>query len=99
MKIVKISWRDKAGDQAPNLRGWDRVKYLVRRLIYDERKSYFMKKAIVRPEDVETQVFDWGTIKWLSCPAVTDAKKFTFGVVIVEPGKAMTSTAILTLRR
>ncbi|MCD6312675.1 MAG: cupin domain-containing protein [Thaumarchaeota archaeon] len=46
-----------------------------------------MKKAIVHPEDVETQVFDWGTIKWLSCPAVTGAERFTFGVVIVEPGK------------
>ncbi len=39
------------------------------------------------PDDVETQVFDWGKIKWLSEPRVTDTDRFTAGVVILEPGK------------
>src|SRR2546428_5792 len=34
----------------------------------------------VRPADVETQVFDWGTIKWMSEPRVTDTTRFTMGV-------------------
>ena len=41
----------------------------------------------VRPSDVETQVFDWGTIKWMSEPRVTDTTRFTMGVVLLQPGK------------
>ncbi len=41
----------------------------------------------VKPSDVETMVFDWGTIKWLSEPRVTSTRGFTQGVVLVEPGK------------
>ncbi len=41
----------------------------------------------VRPSDVETMVFDWGTIKWLSEPRVTHTRGFTMGVVLLEPGK------------
>ena len=41
----------------------------------------------VRPADVETQVFDWGNIKWLSEPRVTATDRFSAGVVILEPGK------------
>ena len=44
-----------------------------------------MSKNIVEPDDVETQVFDWGAIKWLS--EVAGAKRFSAGVVIIEPGK------------
>jgi oxalate decarboxylase/phosphoglucose isomerase-like protein (cupin superfamily) len=44
-------------------------------------------KRFVRPSDVETQVFDWGTIKWLSEPRVTRTKRFSTGVVLLEPGK------------
>ncbi len=43
-------------------------------------------KRFVTAEDVETQVFDWGRIKWLSEPLVTNAEKFSMGVVLVEPG-------------
>ena len=43
-------------------------------------------KRIVRPTDVETLVFDWGTIKWLSEPRVTNADRFSLGVVIMQPG-------------
>jgi len=30
-----------------------------------------MSTNIVRSDDVETQVFDWGMLKWLSTPDVT----------------------------
>ena len=41
----------------------------------------------VKPQDVETMVFDWGTIKWMSEPRVTGTDRFTMGVVLLEPGK------------
>lgn len=47
-------------------------------------------KRFVKPEDCETQVFDWGTIKWMSEPRVTDAQTFTAGVVLLAPGKGHT---------
>ena len=42
---------------------------------------------LVRPDDVETQQFDWGTLKWLSTPEVTDATEFSAGIVQLEPGE------------
>ena len=47
-------------------------------------------QRFVKPEDVETQVFDWGTIKWMSEPRVTDAQTFSAGVVLLAPGKGHT---------
>ena len=44
-------------------------------------------KRFVEPEEVETQLFDWGLVKWLSEPDVTNAKRFSFGVVFIQPGK------------
>ncbi len=41
----------------------------------------------VEPEEVETQVFPWGTIKWLSEPQVTNAQNFSMGIVLLNPGK------------
>jgi oxalate decarboxylase/phosphoglucose isomerase-like protein (cupin superfamily) len=41
----------------------------------------------ITPDDVETQVFDWGSIKWMSEVRTTGADRFTTGVVILEPGK------------
>jgi len=41
----------------------------------------------VEPDDVESQVFDWGVLKWLSTPAVTGGERFSAGVVKLEPGK------------
>lgn len=47
--------------------------------------------SYVEPDQVETQVFDWGTIKWLSEPRVTGEDcRFTAGVVVLEPGKGHT---------
>lgn len=44
-------------------------------------------QRFVEPNDVETMVFDWGTIKWFSEPRVTGTELFTMGVVLLEPGK------------
>jgi len=44
----------------------------------------------VVPADVETQVFEWGTIKWTSEPRVTGAQRFTVGVVVLYPGRGHT---------
>jgi oxalate decarboxylase/phosphoglucose isomerase-like protein (cupin superfamily) len=44
-------------------------------------------KTYVEPKDVETQVFDWGRINWLSEPRVTGAKQLAAGVVTLEPGQ------------
>ena len=45
------------------------------------------KLTFVQPQDVETQVFDWGRLSWLSEPTVTAAERFSAGVVKLEPGK------------
>jgi oxalate decarboxylase/phosphoglucose isomerase-like protein (cupin superfamily) len=44
-------------------------------------------KTFVEPRHVETQVFDWGRIQWLSEPRVTGALSITAGVVTLDPGK------------
>ncbi|HLZ08744.1 MAG TPA: cupin domain-containing protein, partial [Chloroflexota bacterium] len=41
-------------------------------------------------DDVETQVFPWGTLKWLSEPRVTKAQNFSAGIVLLAPGKGHT---------
>lgn len=46
-----------------------------------------MADAKVSPEDVETQKFPWGTLKWMSTPDVTGASEFSAGVVQLEPGE------------
>ena len=45
------------------------------------------KMTFVEEEDVETQVFDWGRLWWMSEPRVTRAEKFSAGVVELECGK------------
>jgi oxalate decarboxylase/phosphoglucose isomerase-like protein (cupin superfamily) len=45
------------------------------------------KRIFVDADDVETQVFDWGRLSWLSEPRVTAADRFSAGVVTLEPGK------------
>ena len=45
------------------------------------------KKNFVTSDDVDTQVFDWGRLSWLSEPLVTAAERFSCGVVTLEPGK------------
>lgn len=47
-------------------------------------------KRWVEPDDVETMMFDWGTIKWFSEPRVTRTERFSMGLVVLEPGKGHT---------
>ncbi|MGD2143388.1 MAG: cupin domain-containing protein [Anaerolineae bacterium] len=42
---------------------------------------------IVYGDDLESLVFDWGTLKFLSEPEVTGAERFSFGMVVLAPGK------------
>jgi oxalate decarboxylase/phosphoglucose isomerase-like protein (cupin superfamily) len=44
-------------------------------------------RTFVEPKHVETQVFDWGRIQWLSEPRVTGALQITAGVVTLNPGQ------------
>src|SRR5215470_5221850 len=44
-------------------------------------------KTFVEPKHVETQVFDWGRIQWLSEPRVTGARQIAAGVVTLNPGQ------------
>jgi len=46
-----------------------------------------MKLTFVEELDVETQVFDWGRLYWLSEPEVTEAKNFSAGIVVLNQGK------------
>jgi len=45
------------------------------------------KLTFVEEADVETQVFEWGRLSWLSEPRVTAAEKLSAGVVVLDPGK------------
>jgi oxalate decarboxylase/phosphoglucose isomerase-like protein (cupin superfamily) len=45
------------------------------------------KGAIVRAEDVETLVYDWGRIHLVSEPKLTGAERMTCGIVELAPGK------------
>lgn len=45
------------------------------------------KLTFVEEDDVETQVFDWGKLCWLSESRVTAAEKFSAGVVVLLAGK------------
>src|SRR4051812_25816936 len=49
--------------------------------------SEVLGRRFVKPAEVEMQAFDWGTIKWLSEPRVTNTERFTMGVVLLQPGK------------
>jgi quercetin dioxygenase-like cupin family protein len=43
--------------------------------------------VITTTEDVDRLEFDWGKIHFLSEPAVTGAKRFSFGVVELAQGE------------
>ena len=46
-----------------------------------------MTEYFVGPDDVDSQVFDWGVLNWMSTPEVTGGERFSAGVVKLEPGK------------
>lgn len=43
--------------------------------------------SMVSPDDVETQVLDWGSFQWLNEPRVTGADKMIVGIGRIKPGK------------
>lgn len=45
------------------------------------------EEYIITPDDVESQLFDWGVLKWMSTPEVTGGERFSAGVVKLKPGK------------
>jgi oxalate decarboxylase/phosphoglucose isomerase-like protein (cupin superfamily) len=45
------------------------------------------ERRFVSPDDVETQVFPWGRLQWLSEPRVTGSQVLTTGIVTLELGK------------
>jgi oxalate decarboxylase/phosphoglucose isomerase-like protein (cupin superfamily) len=55
------------------------------------RKGTAMQQSgsgwVVYGDDVEAVAFDWGVAKFLSEPAVTSAERFSFGMVVLAPGK------------
>ncbi len=44
-------------------------------------------RRFVSPEEVETLVFEWGVLKWLSSPRATGAERFSAGIVLLRPGR------------
>ena len=46
-----------------------------------------MSTNYIQPDDVDTQQFDWGTLKWMATPEVWGSERFSAGVVQLEPGK------------
>jgi oxalate decarboxylase/phosphoglucose isomerase-like protein (cupin superfamily) len=47
-------------------------------------------RRFIQPRQVETQVFDWGRLQWMSEPRVTGAERMAAGIVTLEPGKGHT---------
>lgn len=46
-----------------------------------------MVENFIEPDDVESQLFDWGVLKWMNTPEITGSDRFSAGVVKLEPGK------------
>jgi oxalate decarboxylase/phosphoglucose isomerase-like protein (cupin superfamily) len=44
-------------------------------------------RYFVESDEVESQLFDWGVLKWMNTPDVTGSERFSAGVVKLEPGK------------
>jgi len=44
-------------------------------------------KNFVTGDDVPTQLFDWGTLKWMATPETTGSERLSAGVVTLEPGE------------
>ena len=41
---------------------------------------------MVTPDDVETQILDWGTFQWLNAPDVTGSKHMAVGIGLISEG-------------
>ena len=46
--------------------------------------------SMVSPDDVETQILDWGQFQWLNEPRVIGAQKQILGLGRIKPGKGHT---------
>ena len=57
------------------------------------------KKTFIQCADVETQVFDWGRLNWLSEPLVTAAEHFSCGWWSWPRARATCATTIRIARR
>ncbi len=44
-------------------------------------------RRFIETQHVETQVFDWGRIQWMSEPRVTGSQRMAAGIVTLEVGK------------
>lgn len=44
-------------------------------------------ETFISSEDVPTQLFDWGALKWMATPETCDSERLSAGVVNLEPGK------------
>lgn len=42
--------------------------------------------SIVTPDDVETQVLEWGQFQWINCPKVTNTQNMAVGIGRIAPG-------------
>lgn len=45
------------------------------------------ERRFIESRHVETQVFDWGRIQWMSEPRVTGTQRMAAGIVTLEVGK------------
>ncbi|MFB6103127.1 MAG: cupin domain-containing protein [Haloplanus sp.] len=45
------------------------------------------ERTFISSEDVSTQLFDWGALKWMATPDVSGSERLSAGVVNLEPGK------------
>lgn len=45
------------------------------------------EENFISGEDVPTQLFDWGTLKWMATPEVNESERISAGVVNLKPGK------------
>ncbi len=44
-------------------------------------------RRFIEPDDVETLILDWGTLKWMAEVRVTGHNQIAAGIVVLEPGK------------
>ena len=54
--------------------------------------------SMVSPDDVETQILDWGQFQWLNEPRVTGAQKQILGLGRIKPGMKIVKSSFIFLR-
>lgn len=46
------------------------------------------KRSVIRPGDVPTETFGWGSLTWVSNAKVTGTENLTVGLVTMNPGQS-----------